>query len=241
MQLLGASQDFRLFVDEVIWRGCLEECKQMGRNWGWQEILEHNKERRDRVVQETRWHQDRSLQLMGIAFVSPLRQLLALVDARQSPRHVPGCCHYGAFNREPSPTPMQGANPTIYAVVLGIMRSLVEMRVSGAVNHPDQKGLQKLSIMEILQHDTHDLPKVQKLSAVTFLRLLSLLSALPDLDLDGCTSPAACASSWVCLQKVWPFSVEAACSGSNLYRSYHPLFLTVAGLGIKISEHMSTK
>lgn len=77
MQLLGASQDFRLFVDEVIWRGCLEECKQMGRNWGWQEILEHNKERRDRVVQETA-----ILATYGyFAFVSPLRQLLALVDA----------------------------------------------------------------------------------------------------------------------------------------------------------------
>ena len=52
-------------------------------------------------------------------------------------------------------------SPTIYAVVLGIMRSLVEMHVSGAVNHPDQKGLQKLSIMEILQHDAHD-PKAQR-------------------------------------------------------------------------------
>src|SRR5271156_5910666 len=82
-------------------------------------------------------------------------------DMRQSPRQVPGCCHYAASNREPSPTPMQGSNPTIYAVVLGIMRSLVEMHVSGAVNHPDQKGLQKLSIMEILQHDAHD-PKAQR-------------------------------------------------------------------------------
>lgn len=78
--------------------------------------------------------------------------------------------------------------PTICAVVLGITRSLVEMHVSGAVNHPDQKGLQKLSIMEILQHDPHDLPKVQKLSAVTFLRLLSLLSALPLVWIfDGCS------------------------------------------------------
>src|SRR5271155_2477162 len=41
------------------------------------------------------------------------------------------------------------------------------------------------------------MPMIQKLSAVTFLRLLSLLSTLPDLDLDGCTSPAACASSCV--------------------------------------------
>ena len=76
---------------------------------------------------------------------------------------------------------MQGSNPTIYAVVLSIMRSLVEMHVSGAVNHPDPKGLQKLSIMEILQHNPHDLPRIQKLSAVTFLHLLSLLPALPDL------------------------------------------------------------
>jgi hypothetical protein len=37
------------------------------------------------------------------------------------------------------------------------------------------------------------------------------------------------------------YSVEAACSGSNLYRSYYPLFLTAAGLGSKISERMSTK
>ena len=36
------------------------------------------------------------------------------------------------------------------------------------------------------------------------------------------------------------FNVETACSGSNLYRSYHPLLLTAAELGMKTSERMST-
>lgn len=34
------------------------------------------------------------------------------------------------------------------------------------------------------------------------------------------------------------FNVEAACSGNNLCRSYHPLSLTAAGLGIKVSERV---
>jgi hypothetical protein len=49
------------------------------------------------------------------------------------------------------------------------------------------------------------------------------------------------ASSCVSSRKYGLLSVEAACSGSNLYRFYHPLFFTAAGLGIKISERMSTK
>lgn len=80
------------------------------------------------------------------------------------------------LNREPSATPMQGSNPTIYAVVLSIMHSLVEMHVSGAVTHSDPERLQ---LWEILQHNLHDLPKVQRLRAVTFLRLLSPLSRPP--------------------------------------------------------------
>jgi hypothetical protein len=76
---------------------------------------------------------------------------------------------------------MQGSNPTIYAVVLGIMRSLVEMHVSGAVKHPTKKVYRNSQLWRF----SNTMPEVQKLSAVTFLRLLSLLSALPDLDLDA--------------------------------------------------------
>ena len=60
----------------------------------------------------TRITRARSLQLMGILHLFHLAVAVGPGGCmRQSPRHVPGCCHYGAFNREPSPTPMQGANP----------------------------------------------------------------------------------------------------------------------------------
>jgi hypothetical protein len=92
----------------------------------------------------------------------------------QSPRHVPGCCPLRSLNREPSVTPMQGSNPTIYAVVLSIMHSLVEMHVSGAATHPDPESYRVSQSLEILQHNLHDLPKVKSsglsLSYVSYRR-----------------------------------------------------------------------
>jgi hypothetical protein len=53
-----AAQGFRLFVGGC-WVGEFfggVVCKQMERNAGWQEFLEHNKEEATSRLQKARWH-----------------------------------------------------------------------------------------------------------------------------------------------------------------------------------------